>query len=215
MARTTQKIYPSSGAAAPDEHLRAVYEVMSCAVMVVDEGGVTREANSAACHLLGVSRADLVGQTLAAVTGASIREDGSPLPAAERPTGLALADGGAVRDVVVGLTRRDGTRYWLQVDAVPPPSASPPRSAEASCATCSPTTSRRFFGSIANGTPSRPCWARRSSSEPSVCMSTDRSPPGSLRLSRSSCASSRSGAVCGRPTRAALGRANALWLAVP
>jgi len=123
MARTTQKTYPSSGAVAPDEHLRAVYEAMSCAVMVVDEGGVAREANCAACHLLGVSRAELIGQTLAAVTGDSIREDGSPLPVAARPTGLALAGGRAVRDVVFGLTLRDGTRRWLQADAVPLPDA--------------------------------------------------------------------------------------------
>jgi len=98
---------------------RAMYEAMPCAVMVVDEGGVVREANAAAQELLGVCRSTLLGAPLAETTGPSRHEDGSPLPVSERPTGRALATGEAVHDVVFELTRLDRERRWLHASAVP------------------------------------------------------------------------------------------------
>jgi len=115
----TAQMLLSRRAAASEERLRAVYAAMACAVMVVDDAGMVVEANAAATRLLGVAGPDLVGRTLAQVTGPSIRDDGSVLPVNERPVGSALSSGIPVRGALFGLTRLDGARRWVQADAVP------------------------------------------------------------------------------------------------
>jgi len=105
--------------AASEGQSRAVYGTMACAVMVVNPDGVLVEANAAACEILGVPRAVLVGRTLAETTGPSTGEDGSALTLAERPSNRALTTGQPVRDVVFRLTRLDGAVRWLRTDAVP------------------------------------------------------------------------------------------------
>jgi PAS domain-containing protein len=48
-----------------------------------------------------------------------VREDGTPFQPEERPAGIALATGAAVRDVTMGVYRPDGTVAWLEVAAEP------------------------------------------------------------------------------------------------
>ncbi len=105
--------------AASDDRWRGLYAVLACGILVLDAAGALLDANDAAQDILGISLSHMRGQELARTLATAAREDGSALPAAERPSQTALRTGQPQRDVVMGITRHDGGQRWLQVDAVP------------------------------------------------------------------------------------------------
>ncbi len=79
-------------------------------------------ANSAALRLLGLSATELFGRTLAEAGADAFHEDGTPFRAEDLPGPMALATGKSVRNVVMGIARRDGSeRAWLLAGAEPLP----------------------------------------------------------------------------------------------
>src|SRR5215211_2233921 len=104
--------------AASDEGLRALYHSVAYGVLVASASGQIVDANSAAEQILGCSLEQMRGRAAAAFWQA-VREDGSELPASEYPDQVAARTGDPVRNCVVNVAHRDGTRRWLQVDAVP------------------------------------------------------------------------------------------------
>jgi PAS domain S-box-containing protein len=77
-------------------------------------------SNPAAHRLLGLTDAQLRGQSSFDPRWNVIREDGSPFPGAEHPAPVALATGRTVCGVVMGVYRpATDDRVWLQVDADP------------------------------------------------------------------------------------------------
>ncbi len=104
---------------ASEDHWRGLYAVLACGILVLDAAGALYDANDAAQDILGISLAHIRGQELGRTLATATREDGSELPAAERPSQKALRTGQPQRDVVMGITRHDGGQRWLQVDAVP------------------------------------------------------------------------------------------------
>ena len=87
------------------------------AVLVYDDQGDVIEANDAACKLLGVTAANLVG-THAEDSGWLVVES-SDGPIAVHPVIAGLRSGQPVRGVLVRVRRPDGSDVWLQVDATP------------------------------------------------------------------------------------------------
>lgn len=104
---------------ASEERLRTVYGAMACGVLVVDVHGRLISANDAAAELLGIGLAAMNAEVLKCVFASATDEEGVPLAAGQRPTARALRTSRPQRHIVMGITRLDGRRLWLLVDAVP------------------------------------------------------------------------------------------------
>jgi diguanylate cyclase (GGDEF)-like protein/PAS domain S-box-containing protein len=96
----------------------ALYGAIACGVLLIEPQGTIIYANRAAEALFGLSAREMIGTTLARL-GPATREDGAPRAPAERPERVALASGQPVHRQVIGITRPDGGRRWLEADAVP------------------------------------------------------------------------------------------------
>ena len=105
-------------AASSELLLRTVYEAIGSGVMVFDASGAIVNANAAAAEITGRPVEQLLGMHSADFQ-VSVREDGSPLPDGERAVATALRTRLPVRKFVIGITRPDRQRRWLQLDAVP------------------------------------------------------------------------------------------------
>ncbi len=100
------------------KRFRALYQALTCGVLVQDPNGEVLDANETAERLLGLSLAKMRGRT-ATTLWRTCGEDGLPLPDAARPTAEALRTRAPVRNQILGMDRPDGSRLWLQIDAVP------------------------------------------------------------------------------------------------
>jgi PAS domain S-box-containing protein len=87
------------------------------AVLVYDRSGVVIEANDAACSILGLSAADLIGSS-AADSGWLVVES-SEGPMSVHPVIAALRSAQPVHAVLARVRRPDRSDVWLQVDAFP------------------------------------------------------------------------------------------------
>ena len=105
-------------AASSELLLRTVYEAIGSGVMVFDASGAIVNANAAAAEITGRPVEQLLGMHSADFLP-TVREDGSPLPLSERAVITALRTRQPVRKFVIGITRPDRQRRWLQLDAVP------------------------------------------------------------------------------------------------
>jgi PAS domain S-box-containing protein len=101
------------------ERLRSVVQSMAEGLIVRDVDGVITDCNAAAEQILGLGRDRLRGERPDAVLGATVDAEGRPLTAARLLGDAVLATGAPEADVVVRLTRADGTDVWLSVSSGP------------------------------------------------------------------------------------------------
>jgi len=104
--------------AASETRLRALYEALSCGVLVKDAAGLVVHANAAAEEILGQTFDQMRRKrttTLWRATGA----DGEALSDEGRPSALAARTGRPVRKFTSSIFRPDGEQRWLQVDSIP------------------------------------------------------------------------------------------------
>jgi diguanylate cyclase (GGDEF)-like protein/PAS domain S-box-containing protein len=94
-------------------------QVVDCAnegILVYDNDLNIVTANAAATRIIGVPLTDLVGRPGFTSLFPCLREDGSPLPAEDRPTKFTTRRGEPVTGLVVGLVRAGGEVTWLSVN---------------------------------------------------------------------------------------------------
>jgi PAS domain S-box-containing protein len=101
------------------ERLSSVFEALADGLVVRDGAGRVLSANSAAEHILGVRRAQLIGATFDEVHLREICEDGSLFPIETHPFVQTLRTGQPKRDIVMGLYRPDNTLVWISVNTQP------------------------------------------------------------------------------------------------
>lgn len=103
-----------------DTRFRFLFDTMSQGVMFQDRDGHILSANPAAERILGVPADRMLGYTFADPLWRATREDGSDIPASERPGMVALRTGEEVRDVVMQIhnSATDSAR-WIAITAVP------------------------------------------------------------------------------------------------
>jgi PAS domain S-box-containing protein len=104
--------------ASADEGFHALYHSVAYGVLVASAAGQILDANAAAEDVLGYSLDQMRGRA-ASDLWQGVREDGAELPAADYPDRTAARTCKPVRNCVLSIARPDGTRRWLQVDAVP------------------------------------------------------------------------------------------------
>jgi len=103
-----------------EEGYRSLYMAVSGGIVVQNEDGAVIDANEAASEILGLSLPEIQGRTSFDPPWQAVREDGSPFPAEEHPSMVALRTGQAIRDVAMGvLNARTGERHWILVNAQP------------------------------------------------------------------------------------------------
>jgi len=91
-------------------------------IVIHDAGGAIVFANDAAAHVLGMSMDQMLGKQAIEPTLQFLREDGSPMPAAEYPVNRVISSGAPVRDYVVGgadHTDPDRRIAWVLCNAYP------------------------------------------------------------------------------------------------
>jgi diguanylate cyclase (GGDEF)-like protein/PAS domain S-box-containing protein len=99
--------------------LAAIYDAMTCGVVVRDSAGAIVFANAAAHRIFGRPPDELAGHDGGPTDTRRVREDGTAMPDEEVPNVAARELGQPVRNVTMGLIRSDGYVRWLLIDAVP------------------------------------------------------------------------------------------------
>src|SRR2546426_421788 len=99
--------------------LAAIYDAMTCGVVVRDAAGAIVFANAAAHRIFGRPPDELAGHDGGPTDTRRVREDGTAMPDDEVPNVAARDLGQPVRNVTMGLIRSDGYVRWLLIDAVP------------------------------------------------------------------------------------------------
>jgi len=100
----------------PDSLYRSVVETMSEAVIVQGADGATTLCNARALELFGVTESELCASFGQRGWWSAVRSDGTAYEVDELPVNVTLRTGESTRDVVMGITRRDGVRLWLSVN---------------------------------------------------------------------------------------------------
>jgi PAS domain S-box-containing protein len=101
----------------PDSRYRSVVETMSEGVVVQNADGTTELCNARALELFGVTEDELKASFDSRDRWHSIRLDGSAYSPEQLPVNVTLRTGEPIRDVVMGITRRDGVFRWLSVNS--------------------------------------------------------------------------------------------------
>jgi diguanylate cyclase (GGDEF)-like protein/PAS domain S-box-containing protein len=115
----TEQVEASQQLRASERRYRSVVATMAEGVILQDAEGLLVTANQAASRIMGVDLAQLYGTRPVDPGWSVVREDGRPFGQDELPARRALATGKPVRDVTLGLQRRDGIHTWLVINAEP------------------------------------------------------------------------------------------------
>ena len=103
---------------ASEAQLQVLLDSVQTAVVVHGPDGVIRYANPAAAAILGLTREQLLGKAVIDPAWHFVREDGSPMPAAEYPVSVVLARKEPLRDCIVGVRPGAGRQVrWVLVNA--------------------------------------------------------------------------------------------------
>lgn len=98
--------------------LRTIFDLLPIGISITDPNGQLVDCNQAAERLLGLTRDEHVQRTYDPPEWELVRPDGSPMPAEEYASALALHQGRRVRDVEMGIVHPQGV-VWLSVSAMP------------------------------------------------------------------------------------------------
>ncbi len=99
---------------------RRLFMGMAQGVVYHDAQGKIVDANPAACKILGLSMAQLLGKDSMDPHWRCIHEDGADFPGETHPAMVALATGHPVHNVVMGVWNPAQNRHlWMLVDALP------------------------------------------------------------------------------------------------
>ncbi|MDX6618447.1 MAG: hypothetical protein QOK36_833 [Gaiellales bacterium] len=96
--------------------LRQVLDGLHEGVVLRDANGIITDVNPAAEHILGRSRAELVGSRTVNAAGV-VHQDGTKITPQQSASSTALATGRDVIGELVGLRMRSGELRWISVNA--------------------------------------------------------------------------------------------------
>ena len=105
--------------AASEERYRSVVNSLSEGVVMHDCKGHIVACNLAAERIFDLERGGALGDTLRKPDLRAVKEDGSVFPLHEFPAMITLNTGVPVKNVVMGVYKRDGDIAWLMVNTEP------------------------------------------------------------------------------------------------
>lgn len=89
---------------------------LPAAVLLQDDQGMVLDCNNVAEAILGDSRDELIARLPDDPIWDSVREDGSPFPFSDQPTGMTLINGEPHFDVIIGTSNFQRARRWVSVN---------------------------------------------------------------------------------------------------
>ena len=101
-----------------EEHHRLVVDHLNEGIVVQSRSGVVLACNPSAHRMLR-AKTGLVGRDIYTVLVRTLREDGTTMPDAERPTRRVLASGKPLLGLTLGLELVDGDVIWITGNVVP------------------------------------------------------------------------------------------------
>ena len=102
---------------AREQELQGLFAVLPVGVSILDGQGQVKELNPALESILGITENGVrVGAYLQRTY---LRPDGTPMPAKEFPSSIAVKRQEVVRAVPVGVVKEDGATVWTEVSAAP------------------------------------------------------------------------------------------------
>lgn len=102
-----------------EERFRSAIESMQEGLFVKEASGRAPIFNRSAERILGLNAGQIAGTEPLPAEWRVVREDGTPLEPEEQPVNIALRDGVALQEVLLGIHRSDGQQRWLQFNATP------------------------------------------------------------------------------------------------
>ncbi len=102
-----------------DGHLRRFFDAITQGIVCQDASGRVTYANEAALRLLGRSRGEAPGDVSADLWWRTIRRDGSPCPADEHPSQVALRTGETVSEELGLYDPANEIYRWVEITAIP------------------------------------------------------------------------------------------------
>jgi PAS domain S-box-containing protein len=102
-----------------EELVRRILDAVPGGVVHVAKDGSIRSANPDALRILGLRFDELSKRFISDFDPETIREDGSPFPAAEYPVALVLTTGKSQGPVTLGVRKRSGEVSWAVFRAEP------------------------------------------------------------------------------------------------
>ena len=98
---------------------RSVVSALAEGIVLVDRSGLVVACNDSAAHIVGLPKEKLLVSSLDQTLWQLSREDGTPIPDADRPLRVCLNTGKPMDDMVMGMQRADGTRVWISAHVRP------------------------------------------------------------------------------------------------
>ncbi|HTZ20452.1 MAG TPA: PAS domain S-box protein [Opitutaceae bacterium] len=98
---------------------RSVVSALAEGIVLVDRSGLIVACNDSAAHLVGLPKEQLLVSSLDRALWLLYREDGTPIPDADRPLRVCLNTGRPLDDMVMVMQRADGTRRWISAHVRP------------------------------------------------------------------------------------------------
>jgi diguanylate cyclase (GGDEF)-like protein/PAS domain S-box-containing protein len=92
---------------------------LSEGVIIQGEKGEIIDANYSATSILGLSIDQLKGCTSIDSRWQAVHEDGSPWPGETHPAMVTLETGRAISNVIMGISRPDGSLAWISINSAP------------------------------------------------------------------------------------------------
>lgn len=102
-----------------EAQFRAATSAMSEGLVLTGADGAILVCNQSAAKILGHTPEDMQRKRLMSAEWQTVSEDDVPFLADDRPTNTSLRTGLPQRGVVMGVSKPDGQRAWLSVNAVP------------------------------------------------------------------------------------------------
>ncbi len=100
-----------------EEKIRAVFDVLSVGISVLNAARQIVQINPALEKILGISAEGLLGGAYR--SRQYIRREGTPMPPSEFPTVHAVETQRPVNDVEIGVVKENGETIWTSVSAAP------------------------------------------------------------------------------------------------
>jgi two-component system sensor histidine kinase UhpB len=102
-----------------EEHLSAIFSAMAEGLLIYATDGQIIDANPAAETILGLTRDQLLSETLIDSPWQFIQEDGTPCPAGEQLATLTLSTGQPVQNRILGIRLPDARLRWIRMNSHP------------------------------------------------------------------------------------------------
>ena len=98
--------------------LQAIYDILPVGITISDAQGHIIDCNPASERLLGITKAEHLARDCNSRQWTILREDGTPMPAGEHASVVALTQGRPVHDAVMQVVLPERS-VWLSVSAMP------------------------------------------------------------------------------------------------